>query len=78
MLRITELNLPQYTLTWQQHPSKRRFRNHNKDFNHGQYRENTELSKCMWWLKEEQIISRIRWSVVEKVYGKRKIYFCPP
>ena len=55
---------------------KARFRNHNKDFNHGQYREITELSKYMWWLKEEQIISRIRWSVVEKVYGKTKI--CPP
>ena len=28
-------------------------------------------------LKEEQIISRIRWSIVEKVYGKTKIDFCP-
>ena len=27
--------------------------------------------------KEEQIMTRIRWSVVERVYGQTKICFCP-
>ena len=27
-------------------------------------------------LKEDQIMKRIRWSVVEKVYGRAKINFC--
>ena len=39
---------------------KQRFRNHNKDFTHKECRKSTELSKYMWCLKEEQIISEIR------------------
>ena len=56
---------------------KAQFGNHNKDFNNEQYKESTDLSKCMWSLKEYQVMSRIRRSVVEKVYGKTKINFCP-
>ena len=53
-----------------------RFRNLNKDFNQQQYKKSTELSKYMWSLKEEQIMSRISWSIVEKLYGKTQIIFC--
>ena len=45
-------------------------RNYNKDFNSEQYRKTTELSKDIWSLKNEQIMPRIRWSLVEKVYVK--------
>ena len=31
----------------------------------------------IWSLKEDQITSRIRWSIVEKVYGRKKPNFCP-
>ena len=30
----------------------------------------------MWLLKEEHTMSKIRWSIVEKVYGKTKMNFC--
>ena len=56
---------------------KAEFANHNKDFNHGQYKKSTELSKYIWLLKEDKITSRIRWKIVEKVYGRRKINYCP-
>ena len=56
---------------------KARFANHNKDFYHGQYKKNTELSKYIWLLKEDQIASRIRWSIVKKVYGRTKINYYP-
>ena len=35
-----------------------------------------KLSKHTWSLKEDQIMSRIRWSIVEKVHGRTKINFC--
>ena len=56
---------------------KARFANHNKDFNHEQYKKSTELSKYIWLLKEDQITSRIRLSIVEKVFGGTKINFYP-
>ena len=56
---------------------KERFRNHNKDFNLEQWRKSTELLKYMWPFKEQQVMPRIRWSIVEKLYGKTKINFCP-
>ena len=56
---------------------KAKFANHNKDVNHEQNKKSTELSKCIWLLKEDQMMSRIRWSVVEKVYDRTKIIFCP-
>ena len=54
-----------------------RFWNYNKDSNYEQYRISTELSKYIWLLKEEEIMPRIRWPIVEKVCGKTKIDFCP-
>ena len=56
---------------------KARFANHNKYFNHGQYKKSTELSKYICLLKENQITSRIRWTIVEKVFGWTKINYCP-
>ena len=50
---------------------KERFRNHSKYFNHEQNRKSTELSKYMCPLKEEQIMSRIRWSIVENIWSNK-------
>ena len=58
-------------------PLKTWFANHNKDFNHGQYKKSTELSKYIWLLKEDQITSKTTWSMDEKVYGRTKINYCP-
>ena len=52
---------------------KDRFGNHEKDFNQKQHSKNTELSKLIWSLKDAKIPCSIRWSIVEKVYGKTKI-----
>ena len=30
----------------------------------------------MRWLNDEQIMSRVRWSIFEKVYSETKINFC--
>ena len=40
-------------------------------------KKSKELSKYMWSLKDDQIMSTIIWSIVEKVYGRTKINFCP-
>ena len=56
---------------------KERFRNHNKDIKHEQYRKITELSKYMCLLNKEQIMCRIGWSNLKKVYGEININFCP-
>ena len=56
---------------------KGRFGNHKKDFNHKQHSKNTELSKYIWSLKDAKIPYSIKWSIVEKVYGKTKIDRCP-
>ena len=47
------------------------FANQNKDFNHEQYKKSTKFSKYIWSLK---IMSRIIWLIVEKVYGRTKIF----
>ena len=56
---------------------KDRLGNHKKDFNHKQHSKNTELSKYIWSLKDVKIPYSIKWSIVEKVYGKTKIHCCP-
>ena len=50
-----------------------RSRNHKKDFNHKQHSKNTELSKYIWSLKDEKTPYSIKWSIMERVYGKTKI-----
>ena len=51
---------------------KAQFANHIKDFNYGQYKKSTELSKDLWLLKEDQITSRIRWS--KKYIAEQKLF----
>ena len=48
------------------------FGNHKKDFNHKQHSKNTELSKYRWSLKDAKMPYSIKWSIVERVYGKTK------
>ena len=50
---------------------KERFENHKKDFNHKQHSKITELSKYIWSLKDAKIPYSIKWSIVQKVYGKK-------
>ena len=51
--------------------------NHKKYINHKQHSKNTELSKYIWSLKDAKISYSIKWSIVERVYGKTKIDRCP-
>ena len=60
-----------------QTPVKKRFRNHNRDFNQDQYIESTELSKYIWSLKDAGTSYTINWSVVAKVKDNTKISYCP-
>ena len=71
-LKITQIKAPKYSLVFQKHLLK-----NNEDFNHEQYRKSTELSKYTWSLKQEQLMSRIRWSIFEKVFDQTKMNFCP-
>ena len=56
---------------------KKRFRNHNRDFNQEQYIKSTELSKYIWWLKDAGTPYTINWSIVAKVKDNTKINYCP-
>ena len=60
-----------------QTPFKERFRNQNRDFNHKQYVNCTELSKYIWLLKDAGTPYIINWSIVAKVKGSTKINYCP-
>ena len=55
---------------------KERYNNHKKSFKHEKYRYNTELSKYIWNLHEQNKIHTIVWSIVKKVYGKTRSDFC--
>ena len=77
MLKITQIKVPQSTLALQKHPSTSGFIEIIKIREQNYRIISTELSKCMSSSKDEEIWSRIRWSIVEKVYGKTKIIFCP-
>ena len=46
-----------------------RFRNHTRDFCHKKYVNGTELSKCMWKLKDEKITPSIKWNIKSIVHG---------
>ena len=45
---------------------KKRLYNHNKSFNNVTYRNNTELSKYVWKLKEKQQDFTINWSILKR------------
>ena len=54
---------------------KERFRNDIKSFNHKKYSNETELSKYVWRLKENNTDYTIKWSIIKKfyfVYGRIK------
>ena len=44
---------------------KSRFRNHQKSFNHRKYSKDTELSKYIWDLKDNNIDFNIQWSIIK-------------
>ena len=51
-------------------PFKERFGNRKRDFKHPECRNSTELSKCVWELKDADISPLIEWSIVTKVLSK--------
>ena len=77
MLKTTQIKVSKYTLVLQKHLSKRGLQITAKILTMDNTKKSTELSKYIWLLKEDQITSRIRWSIVEKVYGRTKINYCP-
>ena len=77
MLKTTQIKVPKYTLVLQKHLSKHSFQITTKVLTMNNTKRSKELSKYIWLLKEDQITSRIRWSVVEKVCGRTKINYCP-
>ena len=44
---------------------KERFRNYIKSFNHKKYSNETELSKYVWHLKENNTDYPIKWSIIK-------------
>ena len=57
-------------------PFEERFRNHKKEFTHKKYGISTELSKCIWQLKDVNIAPIVTWKIVAKVFSDTKINFC--
>ena len=47
------------------HTFKERFRNHMKSFNHKKNSNETELSKYVWHLKENNTDFTIKWSIIK-------------
>ena len=75
MLKIAQIKEPKYTLVLQKHLSTRGLQITTNILTMNDTKS-TELSKYIWSLKEDQITSRIRWLIVEKVYGRTKINSC--
>ena len=55
---------------------KERFNNHTKDCKHIKYKNNTELAKYIWSLKENGITPRITWRILSKVHGEPRNKCC--
>ena len=57
-----------------------RFYNHTKSFTHGDYANETELSKEYWDIKRSNFITKVTWSIVRECrpYSliKKKCYLC--
>ena len=45
---------------------KERYRNHIKSFKHKRYSNETELSKHVWQLKQNETDFTIKWSIIKK------------
>ena len=48
---------------------KQRYRNHTKTFRHETYRKDTELSKYIWKLNDENISYKIDWKILRRTSG---------
>ena len=55
---------------------KERYNNHTKSFRHFRYETETELSKYIWKLTQENKIPTIKWKIIQIVYSKVKLNFC--
>ena len=49
---------------------KKRFRNYTRNFKHQKYEKRTELSKYIWSLKSQGILSTIKWRVIKRTMSK--------
>ena len=45
---------------------KKRYANHKKSFNHDKYRNDTELSKHVWAIKDKGEVPEVKWEIVKK------------
>ena len=72
MFKIMQIKVTKYALVLQKHPSKCSLEITTKilTMNNTKKAQNCQT-------KKGQIKSRIRWSIVEKVYGRTNIDFCP-
>ena len=57
-------------------PFKERYRNHKCSFTNDQHKNNTELSKYVWVLKNENKTPTINWKIIKVIYSKATSYFC--
>ena len=55
---------------------KDRFRNHTKAFNHKKYQKDTELSKYVWNLKDQNKTPVITWRILKRINSKPAAHFC--
>ena len=55
---------------------KERYQNHNRDFKHEKYENNTELAKYIWQLRRNNISFSDKWKVITKVYGNPNPVLC--
>ena len=71
MLKITQIKVPKYTLVLQKHLSKCGLQITTKILT----TSNTKSRRIVKYMvvKRDQIMSRIRWSIVERVCGRTKI-----
>ena len=50
---------------------KLRYNNHTKSFRHSKYRNETELSKTIWKLKDEEKEYHMRWSIASRASPRK-------
>ena len=55
---------------------KERYSNHKKSFTHKKYQKETELSKYVWKLKEQQKHPSVIWSIIKVVNTKCSSKYC--
>ena len=55
---------------------KERYNNHKWDVKHIKCQNNTELTKYIWNLKNNNIKYTIKWKIIDKVYGNANLAMC--